>query len=102
MKYNWEQIKSKVKEVKRVAFDLGLFICNIMLLKLFEADSLGSFSVQFICYKALLVNGGFLHAHITRKLCFEKIDWANDSQKMLKLLAIVIYAVIIMGWSRGG
>jgi hypothetical protein len=55
--------------------------------------------------KILLTNAGFLNGHIVRKWLLGvngPIDWCNDEQKFLKILAIVIYFVFTYGYVMGG
>ncbi|BCS54059.1 hypothetical protein [Geobacter sp. SVR] len=60
-------------------------------------------NIQTIALKATLASLGFLHAHATTKLTFPAIDWANDNtDKMEKILRIVLYASFMYAYSHGG
>lgn len=59
-------------------------------------------ALSLFLFKALLVSGGILHAHIIRKFFFPYIDFKNNEDPYHKLLVIVIYAVVLLCWSSGG
>ena len=86
-------------QLKRVAFDVALFL--IVLALLFAAP-ITMAGWQLILFKALLVSGGFLHAHVTRKLAFPYIDFNKTCDPMNKALVIALYVIFIFAWSRGG
>lgn len=53
--------------------------------------------------KLLFVSAGILHAHITRKVMWPYIDFNGEKTDMWqKIMVIVWYGVIILGWTRGG
>lgn len=52
--------------------------------------------------KLLFVSAGILHAHITRKIMWPYIDFNKDTDLMKKVMIVVWYSVIILGWTRGG
>jgi len=82
---------------KRVAFDIGLFIINFVLL--FHASLIQKQALQLLLYKSLLVNAGFLHAHIMRKLAFGDFSEATPNKQYLM---IAIYVAVIFTYARGG
>lgn len=87
-------------QLKRVAFDLAVLAVFLILLFFMSAGTEGGF--QLILFKGLLVSAGVIHAHIIRKLMFPYIDFNATKDRMQKLMVIVIYAVVIFAWSRGG
>lgn len=61
--------------------------------------------ISLFISKFLFVSAGGLHAHIMRKLFFPYIKFDQVSQNgfsMKGLLIVVLYAVVIIGWTRGG
>lgn len=53
--------------------------------------------------KLLFVSAGILHAHITRKIMWPYIDFNGEKTDMWqKIMVIVWYGVVILGWTRGG
>lgn len=91
-------IRNKLYQLKRVAFDI--VILTTFLVLLFMSSPTGGF--QLVLFKGLLVSAGVIHAHIVRKLLFPYIDFSKTKDVQQKLMVIVIYAVIIFAWSRGG
>lgn len=59
-------------------------------------------ALSLFLFKALLVSGGIIHAHIIRKFFFPYIDFKESTDPYHKLLVIVIYAVVVMAWASGG
>lgn len=109
-------LKSFAEQVKRLSFDLLLFVVLVTIgLFMFEAKvdpSTGTTVfvsrwgvpplIDLIMLKALLITCGVIHAHITRKLLFPKVDWSNGTMTPDKIAALLFYAVIIFGYARGG
>lgn len=59
--------------------------------------------MQVLISKVLLVSAGFVHAHITRKIAFPKVDWNDpDDDVMKKLLIIALYVIFIYAYAQGG
>lgn len=89
-------------EFNRLKFDFLLFIINLIFIILPNYFKYEIFpALGLLLYKMLLVNAGFLHAHITRKLAFPSIDFSN-TEKGNKYLIIALYTVIIWAYARGG
>lgn len=86
--------------MKRVVFDLSVLAIFLVLLFFLMAGTEGA--IQLILLKGLLVSAGVIHAHIIRKLMFPYIDFNKSKDVMQKAMVIVIYAVVIFAWSRGG
>lgn len=62
-------------------------------------------TIQTIMLKATLVSLGFIHAHVTGKICFPKVCWkgtCDEDDGLIKFLRIALYVVFIYGWSHGG
>ncbi|MEW6485803.1 MAG: hypothetical protein AB1423_14520 [Pseudomonadota bacterium] len=87
-------------QMKRVVFDLSVLAIFLVLLFFLMAGTEGA--IQLILLKGLLVSAGVIHAHIIRKLMFPYIDFNKSKDVMQKAMVIVIYAVVIFAWSRGG
>ena len=87
-------------QTKRVWFDLAILIIIGAIFFIAIPDTMGG--LQMFLFKALLVSAGVMHAHIVRKLLFPYIDFNKTRDQMQKLMVVVIYAVIIFAWSRGG
>ncbi len=90
-----------VKELKRLSMDLVVIILLLLLYITRFYEHLPA-PVQLISVKALLVSMGFMHAHITRKLAFPQVDWAEEGLNAKVLLVIVLYAVFIYAYAQGG
>jgi len=58
--------------------------------------------VQLVSLKALLVSMAFIHATITRKIFFPSVDWNTEGLNAKTVIIIVIYAMYIYAYSRGG
>jgi len=80
------------KETKRIILDI-LALLFIMLI--FSTETYKSL------LKAVLLNIGILHAHITRKMLFPSVDW---SMKPIggTYVAIALYIVIPICYAFGG
>lgn len=97
---------SKYFNTKRISFDL-LALFFILLLVYFipmsyvpiEAKT-GFMSLLFS--KMTFISCGVIHAHIIRKLLFPYIDFHLETDVVRKVAIVVIYAVVIWGWARGG
>lgn len=98
----WEKVKNFPREIKRVSFELFMWVVLFMLLK--DQALMDKFTpvVQLLLFKAILVNMGVLHAHLARKLLFPKIDWSTDDAKFNKIVAITFYIMFIFAYTRGG
>lgn len=87
--------------MKRIIFDILILISIGIILflvpKIQETYGLGLF-----LYKMLLVSGGFIHAHILRKVAFPYIDFKNEKDHYNNIMVIVLYVVIIWSYAKGG
>jgi|AGTN01.3.fsa_nt_gi hypothetical protein len=95
-------MKSFFINIGRVSHELAI---SASLLFFYLSGAYAGFpaTVQTIALKATLTSLGFIHAHITTKLAFPTIDWANDKKdKMEKILRIVLYFVFIYAYAQGG
>ena len=52
--------------------------------------------------KLIFVSAGIVHAHISRKLIFPYIKFADEKDWTNNLMIIAWYITIIFAWSRGG
>lgn len=87
--------------MKRIVLDLtiALFLLLLYLTRFYEYLPA---PVQLISVKVLLVSMGFIHAHITRKLAFPKVQWEEERLNAKTLLVITLYAVFIYAYAQGG
>jgi hypothetical protein len=92
-----------LKQVGRITHEL--IISGALLFMYFSGFyALLSPTLQTIALKATLVSLGFIHAHITGKLCFPAVNWNGDSynEDKTKLLRIAVYIVFVYAYSHGG
>lgn len=52
--------------------------------------------------KFIIVSAAIVHAHITRKLLFPYINFAEDEDLTNNIMVITWYVIVIFGWTRGG
>ena len=96
--------------IKRVGFEVFAILSIFGLIYFTPASYITSDNpklgiISLFISKFLFVSAGVLHAHIIRKLFFPYINFDQTSQNGLTskgLLVIVIYAVVIFAWARGG
>jgi hypothetical protein len=93
-------VKTIIWQLKRVYFELLMITGLGIILFLFSGDT--KTAMDMFLFKALLVSAGVVHAHIIRSLIFPYIDFNTSKDTQHKLMVIVIYAVVIFAWSRGG
>lgn len=88
-------------QLKRVVWDIFVLVFMFILIFFRVYDY---FPPVFgdIMVKAIYVSIGFIHAHITRKLAFPKIDWNDDKITPSKIIVISLYVIIIFAYARGG
>jgi hypothetical protein len=87
--------------MKRISLDIFLFLATLALFALHQYVSLPS-PLQLLSLKAMLVSAAILHAHIARKLLFEKVDWSLTKLTGGAYVAIAFYIVIIYAYAIGG
>lgn len=85
--------------LKRLSFDLILFS---ILLTILATHSYEYFSVPIanIIQKATNVSNAVLHATVTRRLLFNKVDWEGAINAKV-LAAVVLYAMFIFAYAIG-
>ena len=87
--------------LKRTWIDVLVLVLIIIGINLLPPSESGV--VTLALAKLLFVSAGILHAHVTRKVMWPYIDFNDEKQGVWgKALVIVWYAVIIIGWTRGG
>lgn len=95
---------------KRVWFEVCVILGIFSLIYFIPANYLTSDNpklgiISLFISKFLFVSAGAVHAHIMRKLFFPYIKFDQVSQNgfsMKGLLVVVLYGVVIFGWTRGG
>jgi len=90
-----------IGQIKRIIFDFIIFVVLIALYASQFYVNLSS-ATQLIFIKVLLVSMGFLHAHITRKLAFPKVDWQTEGINAKTLLVISLYVIFIYAYANAG
>jgi hypothetical protein len=93
-------VKTIILQLKRVYFELLMIIVLGVILFLLSSDTRAA--MDMFLFKALLVSAGVVHAHIIRNLIFPYIDFNESKDPYHKAMIIMIYAVVIFAWSRGG
>lgn len=87
----YESLKNNIR---RIGLDMIIAILlAIMFLTNFH-EKLPT-SMQLVTYKMMLISLGLVHAHISRKLIFGKIDW-NEKFNVRQLVAGLMY--LIFAW----
>jgi len=99
----WSNIRYNAK---RVGFDCILLV-GMLLLGFFAPEALfpaaaklGFLSLAFS--KLIFVSCGVCHAHITRQLLFDYIDFNKETDPIKKIMIVALYVIIIFCWARGG
>lgn len=88
-----------MKLLKRLSFDLILFSILITFLAT-QSYEYVSVPIANLIQKATNISNAILHATITRKLLFTKVDW--DGPINAKVLAVVVlYAMFIFAYAIG-
>jgi len=87
--------------MKRVSLDIIMVLVTLGLLLLHSYIVLPAV-LQLLVFKALLVSAGILHAHLTRKLIFPKLDWKAEKLTAGHIVSIVFYIVIVYAYAIGG
>ncbi len=95
-----------LNNIKRIGLDISALI-SIGLLMILTPENILPFEaktnlVALFFTKFILVSAGIIHAHITRKLLFSYIDFSKEKEISNNIMIIMIYVVIIFGWTRGG
>lgn len=99
-------MKKFIKQLKRVGVDVFALLTILLLLIFVPFDffpveaKMGILSI--VITKFILVSAAVVHAHVTRKLLFPYIDFSAETNLTNNIMIIVIYVMIIFGWTRGG
>ncbi len=89
------------QQAQRIGLDTVLTIAVVAIFLAGGAAFLPA-PLGLICLKILMVAMGFVHAHLTGKLAFPKVDWEAEGQTAVKAVRIALYVVMIYGYSTGG
>lgn len=87
---------------KRIVFPLVISILTIISILWLSKVEDTPRGLELVLFKAVLVNLGFVNAHVVRKLLFPYIDFGREKEWSNNLLIIVIYAVCIYCFAIGG
>jgi len=90
-----------VYESKRVVTDV---IIAVLIVLVYLSNFYQNFPapLQLVSIKILLVSMGFIHAHVTRKLAFPKINWNEEGINAKSILVTALYIIFIYAYSIGG
>jgi hypothetical protein len=95
-----------LENLKRIGLDLIALITIILLMIFVPVDYLPIEAkaglLSLVITKFILVSIAIVHAHITRKLMFPYIKFAEEKELSNNAMIIVWYIIVIFGWTRGG
>jgi hypothetical protein len=86
-------------DFKRLWFDLVLLVGLLAFLG-FDFYEHFPTPIAVICVKALNISIAVIHATITRRLLFQKVDWEGGINAKV-LVSCIFYALFIFGYSIG-
>ena len=91
----------------RIYFDLIGAIASLVLVLIFVPETYFPETakagfVSIIITKFILITLGNVHFFITRHLMFSYIDFSREKEWSNNVMVIVMYAVIVWCWARGG
>jgi hypothetical protein len=93
-------------QLKRVIFDLFGIVSIVLLFILTPSDYLGElgkvYAISLVLTKFICISCGIIHFQITRKFLFPYIKFNKEENWSNNLMIIVMFAVIVWGWARGG
>jgi hypothetical protein len=92
---------------KRLWPDVTVLISIFLVLFLIPTDFFLSDSpkmglLSIFIGKLMFISAGIVHAHITRKILWQYIDFSADADPLRKVMIIGWYLIIIFAWARGG
>lgn len=80
--------------IKRIGLDMVIAIILAVIFLTNFHEKLPT-SMQLVTYKMMLISLGLVHAHISRKLIFGKINW-QESINVKQIIAGLMY--IVFAW----
>ena len=96
-----------IENLKRVSFDVIGAILSIVIIFLvipyqYFPDQAKAGLITLVITKFILITCGNIHFFITRKLMYAYIDFKIEKEWTNNVMIIVMYAIIVWGWARGG
>lgn len=88
-----------LRSVARILPETGILIGLWLALSYVQSIS---FIGQLFIFKVILVSAGAVHGHIIREFFFPYINFRDSTDPVHKITVLVIYAVTILAYSRGG
>lgn len=93
-------------DIKRMSFDLtavfSVFIVYLLIPSSYFPEKAKTYILSLILTKFILISCGNIHFFITRKLMYYYIHFSEEKEWSNNLMIIVMYAIIVWGWARGG
>lgn len=96
-----------IEDLKRVSFDAVGAILSIVIVFLvipyqYFPDQAKAGLITLVITKFILITCGNVHFFITRKLMYAYINFKTEKEWTNNVMIIVMYAIIVWGWARGG
>lgn len=90
-----------MRQIKRIAWDLVIAF-TLLFVYTFQLYDFLPLPLQLLSVKILLVSLGFIHAHITRKIAFPRVNWEGEKINAKNLLIMLLYCTFIIAYAFGG
>jgi uncharacterized membrane-anchored protein len=96
-----------IEDLKRVSFDaigaiLSIVIVFLVIPYQYFPDQAKAGLITLVITKFILITCGNVHFFITRKLMYTYINFKTEKEWTNNVMIIVMYAIIVWGWARGG
>jgi len=96
-----------IEDLKRVSFDaigaiLSIVIVFLVIPYQYFPDQAKAGLITLVITKFILITCGNVHFFITRKLMYAYINFKTEKEWTNNVMIIVMYAIIVWGWARGG
>ena len=101
-----EKIIKYWHNLKRMSLDIGM-LAGVFALAWFAPSEIlpavAKLNVLSLFFtKLIFVSAGIVHAHISRALVFDYIDFKTEKEWSNNAMIIIWYMIIIFAWARGG
>jgi uncharacterized membrane-anchored protein len=96
-----------IEDLRRVSFDaigaiLSIVIVFLVIPYQYFPDQAKAGLITLVITKFILITCGNVHFFITRKLMYAYISFKTEKEWSNNVMIIVMYAIIVWGWARGG
>ena len=96
-----------IEDLRRVSFDaigaiLSIVIVFLVIPYQYFPDQAKAGLITLVITKFILITCGNVHFFITRKLMYAYINFKTEKEWTNNVMIIVMYAIIVWGWARGG